>query len=67
MTKTYSEFDPRLVKVNFTLGTEEIALILSGLRTQPKDQAQGLFEMMRNAVLTEIDAAREAHKALNKE
>lgn len=60
-------FDQRTVKVNFVLGIDEINLILEGLKSQNPAAARPLFEMMRNAALEEIKAAKETHNALNKE
>lgn len=60
-------FDPDTVKVNFILGICEINLILEGLKSQNPAVAKPLFEMMRNAALEEIKAAKETHNALTQE
>lgn len=60
-------FDQRTVKVNFVLGIDEINLILEGLKSQNPAVAKPLFEMMRNAALEEIKAAKETHDLSMKE
>ena len=60
-------FDRRTVKVNFVLGIDEINLILEGLKSQNPSVASPLFEMMRNAALEEIKAAKEMHDLSMKE
>ena len=60
-------FDQRTVKVNFVLGIDEINLILEGLKSQNPAVAKPLFEMMRNAAIEEIKAAKESHNALTQE
>lgn len=66
MTNTCSDettkFDVRTVKVNFTLGVEEVDMILAGLTSLPKERAEGLFNFMKDATLTEIKAAQEIFK-----
>jgi len=42
-------------------------LILEGLKSQNPEAARPLFEMMRNAALEEIKAAKETHKLSMKE
>lgn len=65
MTTNCSKFDARVVKVNFTLGVEEVDMILAGLICLPKERAEGLFNFMKDATMTEIgEAYKQFHKEL---
>lgn len=68
MTTTCSDespkFDVHAVKVNFTLGVEEVDMILAGLTSLPKERAEGLFNFMKDATLAEIKAAQENFKGV---
>lgn len=63
MSQSSEKFDIRTVKVNFTLGVEEIDMILQGLISLPKERAEGLFKFLKEAATTEINAAIEQHKS----
>lgn len=58
------KFDANTVKINFTLGVEEVDMILAGLICLPKERAEGLFNFMKDATMTEIS---EAYKQFHKE